>query len=92
MFTNYIHFFYIQKIYTFCIPNFIYTDIRIYPKYPNLSKNIQTLSKNIRIIYYHIWNKIIKHLYFTTVFLKKKFIFLDKKFYNFKKTLKICKK
>ena len=54
MFTNYIHTFYIQKIYTFCIPNFIYTDIRIYPKYPkypNLSKNIQKypkISKNIQ--------------------------------------------
>ena len=71
MFTNYIHTFYIQKIYTFCIPNFIYTDIRIYqkyPKYPNLSKNIQKYPKISKNIYYHIWYKFIKRLYFTTVF------------------------
>ena len=50
MFTNYIHFFYIQKIYTFCIPNFIYTDIRIYPKYPNLSKISKFIQKYPNII------------------------------------------
>ena len=82
MFTNYIHTFYIQKIYTFCIPNFIYTDIRIYPKYPkypNLSKNIQKYPKFIQkypkifIITYGI--NLLKVYILLQYFLKKIYFF-----------------
>ena len=68
MFTNYIHIFYIQKIYTFCIPNFIYTDIRIYPKYPKYPK-ISKLYPKISELFIIIYGIRLLNIYiFTTVF------------------------